>query len=83
MAVLRWLDGDELASARVEAAMPYCPVMSWMNLGEVAYIVERRAGADRARRVVRGFRHASRWTCQPKLAYSKRLTIRRRTQWRT
>ena len=55
-AVLRWLDGDEPAAARVEAAMPSRPVMSWINLGEVAYIVERRAGADRARRVVRGLR---------------------------
>jgi len=55
-AVLRWLDGDEPAAARVEAAMPSRPVMSWINLGEVAYIVERRAGADRARRVVRELR---------------------------
>ena len=55
-AILRWLEGDEPAAARVEAAMPSRPVMSWINLGEVAYIVERRAGADRARRVVRGLR---------------------------
>ena len=55
-AVLRWLDGDESAAARVDAAMTSRPVMSWINLGEVAYIVERRAGADRARRVVRGLR---------------------------
>jgi predicted nucleic acid-binding protein len=55
-AVLRWLDGDEPAAARVEAAMPSRPVMSWINLGEVAYIVERRAGVDRARRVVRDLR---------------------------
>lgn len=54
--VLRWLDGDEPAAARVETAMPSRPVMSWINLGEVAYIVERRAGADRARRVVRELR---------------------------
>jgi len=55
-AVLRWLDGDEPAAARVEAAIPSRPVMSWINLGEVAYIVERRAGVDRARRVVRDLR---------------------------
>ena len=55
-AILRWLDGDEPAAARVEAAMPSRPVMSWINLGEVAYIVERRAGVDRARRVVRELR---------------------------
>jgi len=54
--VLRWLDGDEPAAARVEAAMPSRPVMSWVNLGEVACIVERRAGADRARRIVRELR---------------------------
>ncbi|MHB8430134.1 MAG: PIN domain-containing protein [Acidimicrobiales bacterium] len=55
-AILRWLDGDEPAAARVEAAMPSHPVMSWINLGEVAYIVECRAGADRARHVVRELR---------------------------
>ena len=55
-AILHWLDGDEPAAARVEAAMPSRPVMSWINLGEVAYIVERRAGVDRARRVVRELR---------------------------
>ena len=55
-AILRWLDGDEPAAARVEAAMPSRPVMSWINLGEVASIVERRAGVARARRVVRELR---------------------------
>jgi predicted nucleic acid-binding protein len=30
--------------------------MSWVNLGEVAYIVERLAGAPRARQVVRELR---------------------------
>lgn len=51
-AVLRWLEGEEPAASRVEAAMQARPVMSWINLGEVAYIVERLAGEDRARRVV-------------------------------
>lgn len=32
------------------------PLMSWINLGEVAYIVERRAGVDRVRAVVRELR---------------------------
>jgi predicted nucleic acid-binding protein len=36
--------------------MPSRPVMSWINVGEVSYIVERRAGADRARRIVRELR---------------------------
>ena len=30
--------------------------MSWINVGEVAYVVERRAGADRSRDVVRELR---------------------------
>jgi len=55
-AILCWLDGDEPEAVRVEAAMSSRPVMSWINLGEVAYIVERRAGVDRARRVVRDLR---------------------------
>jgi ribonuclease VapC len=55
-AVLRWLEGEEPAAARVEAAMPSRPVMSWINLGEVSYIVERRAGINRARRIVRELR---------------------------
>ncbi len=36
--------------------MPFRPVMSWINLGEVSYIVERRAGGDQARRIVRQLR---------------------------
>jgi predicted nucleic acid-binding protein len=30
--------------------------MSWINLGEVSYIVERRAGSDQAGRIVRQLR---------------------------
>ena len=36
--------------------MPSRPVMSWINLGEVAYVVERRTSTDRARRLVRELR---------------------------
>ena len=36
--------------------MASSPLMSWINLGEVAYVVERLAGKDRARRVVRELR---------------------------
>jgi ribonuclease VapC len=54
--MLRWLEGEEPAATRVEAAMPARPVMSWINLGEVSYVIERRAGADTARRVVRELR---------------------------
>lgn len=31
--------------------------MSWINVGEVAYVLERREGADRSREVVRELRH--------------------------
>lgn len=55
-AILAWLDGDAPAAARVERAMPSRPVASWINVGEVAYVVERRGGADRASRVVRELR---------------------------
>lgn len=56
-AVLRWLEGEEPAASRVEASLPSRPVMSWINLGEVYYVVERAAGSDRADRVVRELRH--------------------------
>ena len=52
-AVLRWLEGAEPAAARVEALLPQRPVMSWLNVGEVAYITERSAGPEMARQVVR------------------------------
>jgi len=55
-AILRWLEGAEPAAGRVEASLTARPVMSWINAGEVAYIVERMAGADQARRVVRDLR---------------------------
>jgi predicted nucleic acid-binding protein len=57
-AVLRWLEGVEPAASRVEATMPFRPVMSWINLGEVSYIVERLGGSVRARHVVQELRHA-------------------------
>lgn len=55
-AVLRWLEGDEPAASRVEASIRSRPVMSWINLGEVSSVVERAAGADRARQVVHDLR---------------------------
>jgi len=35
-AVLRWLEGVEPAASRVEDLLPKRPLMSWMNVGEVA-----------------------------------------------
>ena len=44
--LMAYADGelDAATRASVEAAMQARPVMSWINLGEVAYIVERLAG---------------------------------------
>ena len=55
-AVLAWLEGEEPAASRVQEALASRPVMSWINVGEVAYVIERRAGADRSRDVVRELR---------------------------
>ena len=55
-AILRWLEGVEPAAGRVEASLTERPVMSWINAGEVAYILERLTGADQARRVIRDLR---------------------------
>ena len=55
-AVLAWLEGEEPAASRVQEALVSRPVMSWINVGEVAYVLERRAGAERSREVVRELR---------------------------
>jgi predicted nucleic acid-binding protein len=59
-AVLAWLDGDEPAAAAVQDVFESeRPWMSWLNVGEVAYQVERRHGAREAALVVRRLRAAS------------------------
>jgi predicted nucleic acid-binding protein len=48
-AILAWLDGEEPALSRVEGLLTSRPVVSWLNLVEVYYRVERdhgRAAAD-------------------------------------
>jgi predicted nucleic acid-binding protein len=55
-AVLAWLDGVEPAATRVEASLTERPVMSWINAGEVAYILERKVDAPQSRRVLRSLR---------------------------
>lgn len=58
-AVLAWLDGDEPAATAVQAAFDVGrPWMSWLNVGEVAYQLERRRGPDEAATVVRQLRAA-------------------------
>jgi predicted nucleic acid-binding protein len=57
--VLAWLDGDEPAAGIVQRELEReRPVMSWLNLGEVAYQLERRHGAEEATAVVRRLRSA-------------------------
>lgn len=48
--VIDYLDGREPALSRVRAVLAgERPVMSWINLGEVAYVLQRRVGAEAAR----------------------------------
>jgi predicted nucleic acid-binding protein len=56
-AILRWLEGEEPAAGRVERSLETRPVMSWINLGEVFYVVHRAAGADRAGAVIVDLQH--------------------------
>lgn len=56
-AVLRLLEGTEPAAGRVEQVLTEGrPVMSWINLGEVFYVVRRDQGDDEAHDVVRDLR---------------------------
>lgn len=55
-AILSWLDGEEPAASRVEEVLASRPLMNWVNLGEVFYILMRRAGEKEAERVVRSLR---------------------------
>jgi predicted nucleic acid-binding protein len=58
-AVLAWLDGDEPAATEVQAAFEAGrPWMSWLNVGEVAYQLERGHGAAEAALVVHRLRAA-------------------------
>lgn len=52
--VLRYLEGNEpAASAIAELLAAQKPFMSWINLGEVFYILRRRAGEAEALTAVR------------------------------
>jgi predicted nucleic acid-binding protein len=58
-AVLAWLDGDEPAATAVQDVFESeRPWMSWLNVGEVAYQLERRHGAGEAALVARRLRAA-------------------------
>jgi uncharacterized protein with PIN domain len=43
-AVLAWLDGEEPALSRIEGLLGDRPIMSWVNVVEVCYRVERDHG---------------------------------------
>lgn len=56
-AVLRLLEGAEPAASRVEQILETSrPVMSWINLGEVFYVVRRDQDDKQAHEVVRDVR---------------------------
>lgn len=55
-AVLSWLEGDGAAADRIDIAMRNRPIMSWINFGEVSYIIERRAGLREAQRTIQVLR---------------------------
>jgi predicted nucleic acid-binding protein len=52
-AVLCLLGNEGPGAERVERALADRPVMSWVNLGEVLYILTRRRGLDDAETAVR------------------------------
>lgn len=47
-AILAWLDGEEPAGSRISALIGERPVVSWVNLVEVYYRIERDHGRDAA-----------------------------------
>ena len=57
-AVLAWLDGQEPARQRVEALLAQRPVISWVNIVEVYYRVERDHGRPAADQVLVELRQA-------------------------
>jgi ribonuclease VapC len=60
-AVMRLLEGSEPAASRVQSIIDEgTAAMSWINLGEVAYVLRRAHGADAADRTVRDIEAAVR-----------------------
>ena len=84
-AVLRLLEGSEPAASRVQDLLDdQQPVMSWINLGEVSYIVSRDQGRAEGEQVLRDLRpllrldlpterlvlEAARIKCEYRVAYA-------------
>ena len=57
-AVLAWLDGEQPALSRIEDVVDSRPVISWINLVEVYYRLERDHGRDRADETLTALRAA-------------------------
>jgi predicted nucleic acid-binding protein len=58
-AILAWLDGEEPAARVVQSAFEAeRPWMSWLDLGEVAYQIERHHGTAEAEQIVLRLRAA-------------------------
>jgi PIN domain nuclease of toxin-antitoxin system len=55
-AILAWLDGEEPALTRVEEVVASRPVVSWVNLVEVYYRVERDHGRSVADEILASLR---------------------------
>ena len=56
--IIDWLEDREPAASRVEEILPRRPLMSWINLGEVAYIAEQRWGKEASVEVVENLERA-------------------------
>lgn len=57
-AVLAWLDGEEPALSRIDALLSDRPILSWVNLVEVYYRLERDHGRQDADDVLASLRSA-------------------------
>jgi predicted nucleic acid-binding protein len=55
-AILAWLDGEQPALSRVNEVIDSRPVVSWVNLVEVYYRLERDHGRERADETLRQLR---------------------------
>ena len=55
-AILAWLDGEEPAFSRLEQVVATRPVVSWVNLVEVYYRIERDHGRSAADETLRELR---------------------------
>lgn len=57
-AVLAWLDGEQPATGRVDALLSDRPVMSWVNVVEVYYRIDRDHGRQAADETLAALRSA-------------------------